>query len=185
MSIPTPGKTPGAIQSESRTNPPGPVTRHSGERPEAQLRGRPENLGGPRLKLNVGFEIPGHKLQWTNDEDGGIERLLSEGFDFVLRSEVASSDKLKAFRSAVVEGRDVDDRFSKYVGARRDGSALMAYLMKCSEDTWDEREAQRQQQADNWDAQIRRGAPNKVDAGHSYDPVGYQSELSNGKVNSR
>jgi hypothetical protein len=124
--------------------------------------------------LNVPLQIPGYQLQWTNDEDGGIEALLSEGFEFVTREEVGIQD---IHRSAVVEGKDVDNRFSKYVGARRDGSALMAYLLKCPDELWKEREAIKQRQADNWDDAIRGGLPNKVEAGHSYDPVGYASEL--------
>lgn len=126
-----------------------PVVRRASDRPEA-ARSRQSNFGGPRLKLSVIGEIPGHHLYWANDEDGEIEQLLYEGFSFVEPKEVK-------MQSHIVADADVADRVSRYVGRKADGGPLRAFLMKCPDEVWAEREASRYAQADSWDQAIRLG----------------------------
>lgn len=126
-----------------------PVARRQSDRPEAK-RERPANFGGPRLKLSVIGEIPGYHLYWENDENGAIEQLLYEGFSFVEPKEVR-------MQSHIVADADVADRVSRYVGQKADGSPLRAYLMKCPDEIWAERESSRLAQADAWDTAIRTG----------------------------
>src|SRR6202000_1359990 len=51
-------------------------------------RERIEHLGGLQLQMHVRGEIPGYHLYWENDENGAIEQLLQEGFDFVTQNEL-------------------------------------------------------------------------------------------------
>jgi len=127
-----------------------PVARRQSDRPEAK-RERPANFGGPRLKLSVIGEIPGFHLYWANDENAEVEQLLYEGFEFVTPDEVR-------MQSHIVEDKDVAARVSRFVGTKADGSPLRAYLLKCPDEVWAEREAARYAQADAWDGAIRAGA---------------------------
>ena len=138
-------------------------------------REREPDLGGQRLKLSVGGTIPGHHMYWENDEDGKIEQLLFEGFDFVSPGEVSRASDL-------VADMDLTNRISRYVGRREDGSALRGYLMKCPDDIWDERKAREQHQVNAWEQQIREGRM-KPQSSDQYVPTGYTSKLeSNSKV---
>jgi hypothetical protein len=118
---------------------------------EESPRSRNEDFGGMRLKMSVQGSIPGYHLYWENDDDGAIEQLLFEGFDFVSQEEVHRQE-------AIVADADLGDRISRYVGKKADGSALRAYLMKCTDEVWESRERHRYDQADKWDADIRRVA---------------------------
>lgn len=138
-------------------------------RKESTERERPEDLGGLQLKLAVVGEVPGHHMYWENDEDGKIEQLLYDGFDFVSTGEVRRGSDL-------VADLDVTDRISRYVGRRNDGSPLRAYLMKCPDEIWKQRQARGQYQADTWDEEIRKGrmAPQGPT---QYTPKGVSSSL--------
>lgn len=103
--------------------------------------------GGLRLKMEVRGSIPGYHLYWENDQDGAIETLLFEGFEFVEPAEVQ-------MQSAFVQDADLAHRVSRYVGRKEDGSPLRAYLMKCTDEIWRERESARYAQADAWDQAI-------------------------------
>ncbi len=97
--------------------------------------------------------IPGYHLYWENDENGAIEGLLQEGFDFV------SQDELNQQQPLIVPDLDISSVISKYVkGQKVDGSPLRAYLMKCTDEMWADREKARYRQADEWENQIRAGA---------------------------
>lgn len=116
-------------------------------------RERENDLGGLTLQLNVRGEIPGHKLSWVNDEDGGIENRLELGYDFV------TQDELNAKQAKIVPDEDIGNVISRFVkGTRSDGQALRAYLLKCPDDLWADLESRRYRAADKWDADIRRQA---------------------------
>ena len=135
---------------------------------KASPRKRDENLGGLRLKMAVAGEIPGYHLYWENDEDGAIEQLLYEGFEFVEPAEVR-------MQSAFVADADLGNRVSRYVGKKADGAPLRAYLLKCQDDLWAEREKNRYRQADAWDSAIREG---KIQNGDGrYKPKGASIDL--------
>lgn len=138
-------------------------------------REREPDLGGQRLKLSVSGEITGHHMYWENDEDGKIEQLLFEGFDFVAPGEVHRASDL-------VADMDLANRISRYVGRREDGSPLRAYLLKCPNEIWEARKAREQSQANEWDEQIRNGRM-KPQSSTEYVPQGYSSSLqTNAKV---
>ena len=146
---------------------PTPVTRRTSDRTEAP-RERARNFGGPRLKLSVIGEIPGYHLYWENDEDGAIEQLLFEGFEFADPKEVR-------MQSHIVADADVANRVSRYVGRKADGSPLRAFLMKCPDEIWAEREQSRHEQADAWDAAIRAG--NVQPDAARYRPKGFDTKI--------
>lgn len=128
------------------------TVKRDNQREEAP-RSRTAGFGGPRLKLSVPLSIPGFHLFFQNDDDDGeIERLLEEGFSFVTKDEVG----LKRKSEAIVADDDVTDRVSRFVGKKADGTAMRAYLLKCPDDLWAEREAQRNEQATAWEESIRQ-----------------------------
>lgn len=138
----------------------------------AAARQRPESFGGPRLKLTVPYQIPGMHLFFENDDDNGaIEQLLYEGFSFVTKSEVGLSRS--EIERTVVADDDVTERVSRFVGKKADGTAMRAYLLKCPEDLWAEREKSRAQQADAWDDSIK--AEQRDPAPGRYIPNGVKS----------
>ena len=136
---------------------------------QGAVRERTPDLGGPQLKLSVRGEVPGHHLYWENDEDGKIEQLLFDGFDFVTPDEVQRASDL-------VADMDLANRISRYVGRQQDGSPLRAYLLKCPQQLWDDRKAASQKQVDEWDQQIRNGRMKPQD-NSQYTPVGTTNRL--------
>lgn len=126
---------------------------------EGAERQRPDQFGGVRLQMSVNGDIPGYHLYWENDENGAIEQLLGEGFDFVTQDELNTRKP-----SAIVEDVDISSVVSRFVkGQKVDGSPLRAYLMKCTDEVWRDREQQRYDQADAWDSDIRQKAENPRD----------------------
>lgn len=139
---------------------------------EGVQRTRPEISGGPRLQMSVAGEIPGYHLYWENDEDGAIEQLLSEGFDFVTQEELQQREAL------VVPDMDISSAMTRYVkGQRNDGSPLRAFLMKCTDEVWADRERQRNVQADQWDADIRAQASAVAPGTGRYKPKGFEASI--------
>lgn len=143
------------------------IARRESERKEAP-RSRPPVPGGVRLKMSVAGEVPGYHLYWANDQNGEIEQLLYEGFEFVEPSEVR-------MQSHIVADADLGNRVSRYVGSKEEGSPLRAYLLKCPDEIWHEREAQRYAQADAWDADIRAGKVQSDDG--RYKPKGVETSV--------
>jgi hypothetical protein len=140
----------------------GAAARRESERKSPQ-RERKGNMGGMRLKLAVNGSVEGYHLYWENDDDGAIETLLYDGFDFVTPAEVE-------MESAIVQDTDLGNRISRYVGKKSDGSPLRAYLLKCTDTVWDERERARYEQADTWDSAIKAGTIQNSDG--RYQPKG-------------
>jgi hypothetical protein len=147
-----------------------PVVRREDDRTQ-QPRHRSARTGGPKLKLQVFGDIPGYHLYWCNDEDAAIEQLLEEGFEFVTPDEVR-------MKSALVADKDLDNRLSRYVGTKRDGSAMRAYLMKCTNDLWEQFQADTQAQADHWDGAIHRS--HEAPGENRYKPAGYDTFIHSG-----
>lgn len=144
------------------------ATRKESERQGAP-RERRSNMGGMRLKLSVQKEVEGYHLYWENDDAGAIETLLYDGFEFVTPAEVD-------MELAIVQDKDLGDRVSRYVGVKSDGTPMRAYLLKCRNDAWQERENYRYEQADVRDSDIRN---NRVEADASrYVPKGFTNTLN-------
>lgn len=150
------------------------IARDNERQKSGAVRERTPDLGGQQLKLSVIGEVPGHHMYWENDEDGKIEQLLFEGFDFVSPDEVRRGSDL-------VADMDLTNRISRYVGRHQDGSPLRAYLMKCQNELWDARQLRGQRQVNDWDEQIRNGRMKAGDG--QYVPKGTTSKLeTNAKV---
>lgn len=156
-----------AANTAAKIDAPAPAIRNTSQRKDAP-REREQRFGGPRLKLSVLGTIPGYHLYWENDDEGAIETLLYEGFEFVNPSEVK-------MQSHVVMDTDVSDRLSRYVGKKADGTPLRAFLLKCSDEHWQERELYRYEQADEWESDIKRRV-NEPEKGR-YNPKGVNNEL--------
>jgi hypothetical protein len=155
-----------------------PVIRRESQRKETEApRERAKKFGGPRLKLDVPGAIPGYHLYWENDDDGAIEQLLNEGFEFVRPDEVHMQSATMS-RTAIVADGDVTDRVSRQVGKKEDGTSLRAYLLKCPEDLWKERENYRHEAADERDAAIRAGRVQNPDG--MYRPKGVETLVDTG-----
>lgn len=146
---------------------------------DTATRERESDLGGLRLQMTVHGDIPGYHLYWANDEDGYVESLLMDGFDFVTQDELYSKE------AKVVPDLDISSCVSKFVkGTRSDGNALRAYLMKIPEEQWKQREDHRHAAADKRDREIHRKAtdPNRADGFYKPDSVnttidtGYRKE---------
>jgi hypothetical protein len=163
------GRPPKKVSLQS---PSAPVVRTEEQRSEAP-RERDASIGGPKLKLKVFGDIPGHKLLWVNDDNAGIEEKLYENWDFVTPQEVNMARKV---RSDIVIDQDVANRVSRHVGTKEDGTAMKAYLMKCTEEQWKQLEAMRSEQADKWDEAILRQEVG-IEKGRSYVPKGYSTTL--------
>jgi hypothetical protein len=141
-------------------------------------RERTAGFGGPRLKLSVPYQIKGFHLFFENDDDNGaIEQLLYEGFSFVTKQEVGLGRGTAAANAAVVADDDVTDRVTRFVGKKADGTAMRAYLLKCPDAVWAEREKDRNAQADLWEESIR-DSQEKPEPGR-YLPNGVQPVLNN------
>lgn len=134
-------------------------------------RERSAYTGGMKLKLKVFGDIPGYHMFWENDQDAAIEQLLEYGFEFVQKTEVGLN---KTF----VADEGVDSRVSKHVGVKQDGSPLRAYLMKVTNEIWDEIDRVNQAQADMWEEGIRRGATSDVE--NRYIPRGFEPKVTSG-----
>jgi hypothetical protein len=145
------------------------AARAANQRPE-DAREREKDFGGPRLKMHVMGTIEGYHLYWENDQDSAIEQLLYDGFEFVSPDEVS-------MQRAVVSDGDLSNRVSRYVGTKADGTPLRAYLMKCKNEVWDEREAHRYRQADEWDGAIRQSQQAPRGEGQ-YVPKGVTNSLN-------
>ena len=168
METTTPQKATAAAADAARLDAAVSASRARREANRNAPRQRDENLGGMRLKMSVNGTIDGHHMYWENDEDGAIEQLLYEGFEFVLPEEVR-------MQSVIVQDADLGNRVSRYVGKKSDGSPLRAYLLKCPDDIWADREASRYRQADEWDSAIRQG---KIQHGDGrYKPKGTDINL--------
>jgi len=139
-----------------------PAVRTESDRTAAsQARSRKANFGGLRLKLSVNAEIPGFHLYWENDDgEGAIEQLLEEGFDFVTPDEVGMKSR---HAESVVADSELTNRVSRFVGKTDSGQPMRAFLLKCPNDVWAERESERHAMADERDADIRRRARGEQD----------------------
>ena len=58
--------------------------------------------------------------------------------------------------SHIVADKDTANRVSRFVGQKADNTPMRAYLLKCPDEVWADREAGRLEQADAWDASIRQ-----------------------------
>lgn len=149
------------------------AVKNAAARKETERKGAPRerksNMGGMRLKLSVQKEVEGYHLYWENDDAGAIETLLYDGFEFVAPLEVD-------MELAIVPDTDLGNRVSRYVGIKADGTPMRAYLLKCSNAVWQERENYRYEQADARDSDIRN---NRVEAdANRYIPKGFTNTLN-------
>ena len=152
-----------------------PVIRRESQRKGKEApRERTKGFGGPRMKMAVRGKIPGYHLYWENDDEGAIEQLLYEGFEFVRPDEVNMQSATMS-KTAIVGDSDIANRVSRYVGSKADGSPLRAFLLKCPDDVWSDRESVRYEAADERDAAIRAGRVQSADG--MYKPKGVETSI--------
>lgn len=138
-------------------------------------RERASDLGGLRLQMHVDGHIEGYHLYWANDDNGEVEQLLQEDFDFVMQDELYSHSA-----STVVEDIDISSVMSRFVkGTRTDGGALRAFLLKTPEENWAAREQQRYDAADKWDREIKKQAEPEAGSGLRKLP-GHETKVDTG-----
>lgn len=105
-------------------------------------------MGQSELQLAVP-EIPGYVLYWPCDRPGRIPRMLRQGWEFVLHSEVDIPNfKTVAGDVAASGNADLGERISVYGYTDAGGRAVNQYLMKIKKERWQELEDWREQQSD-------------------------------------
>ncbi len=97
----------------------------SGEMPRLAVYGKPGT--------DPNNPIPGFKLRWFNDVEGGqrVTRARMSGWEFVSKDEVALNEAPTSPGNT-----DVGDKVSMWVMQGNNGSAINAYLMKIPLALW-------------------------------------------------
>lgn len=114
------------------------------------------SFNGTEAKLRIGHSIDGYHLHIFNDEPGRIEQALSVGYSFVTPDEVGGTAT-----NVVSRNTDVGDKVRFLVGTDGKGEALYAYLMKLSQEFYEEDQEELQRKNDLIDEAIRSGKLNK------------------------
>lgn len=96
--------------------------------------------------------LPGFVLRWINDERDRVPRSEFMGWTFVLRTEVALSEKV------FPPNKDMGDKIAVYVGANEGGQPMRAFLMKIPQEGYDQIMRRKHAQDDMIEDAIRRGA---------------------------
>lgn len=139
------------------------IPRQSTDRSEGLPRRRMIG-GGSKLGIDAARLIEmGYSVYWRNDEDGRIQELLANGYEFVTSDEIEDT-------SLRIGATDMSkDKVSRVVGHRENGAPLTAYLMKIKAGWKQENDAFYQQRCDKIDAAIRSGKTVPVEEGYVPD----------------
>jgi len=109
-------------------------------------------LGKPRLKLSASKLIPTGKVgRWINDDPGRLEAAEEGGWTHL------TDPKAKIGESAENERDMLSMKVRRRVGTRDGGESKVAYLMVIDKDTYDQDQAEKQQQIDGTEKSLRRG----------------------------
>ena len=115
-------------------------------------------FGVPVSRLSINVEIPGYHLRWINDEPGRIPRSQESGYAFVEPEEVGRVSN--------------DNRVSELVGVQRDGSPMVAYLMKIPTEFYLEDRGLLESRQKDIDDAVRRGKLGQQSGDGRYVPDG-------------
>lgn len=120
--------------------------------------------GGSKLGVDAARLIEmGYSVYWRNDEDGRIQELLANGYEFVSPDEITETNLR-------IGATDLSaDKVSRVVGHRENGHPLVAYLMKIKAGWKQENDAFYQKRCDKIDAAIRAGKTIPVEEGYVPD----------------
>jgi hypothetical protein len=131
----------------------------------AAPKARPRNLfSGDTLKLQVFGKggndrdpIPGFRLYWFNDVEGGLRvaQARASGWQFVEKEEVALNET-----EVTPSNNDLGSHVRRWVSQGNDGNAVFAYLMKKPLDLDAEHQAEREQLHDQIQAALTAGTFN-------------------------
>lgn len=116
-------------------------------------------LGGMVQKMQVPAR-EGFVRRWVNDDPGRLANFQEAGYEFV--SDLSAEES---------NSTDVSSRRSMVVGKNDDGSPKRAYLMEQNSEFYEEDQATKQEELDQVDAAIQRGALND-DGENQYVPKG-------------
>lgn len=123
------------------------------------------SLRGGSRKPFAGFkqklaypERPGYFRYWFNDEPGRILQARDAGYEHVKNPATGEHEK-------------------RVVGTRKEGGALLAYLMEIPTEIWEEDQALNRRPTNETEAAIKRSrvlatTPDKTDEGNFYVPGG-------------
>jgi len=137
---------------------PEPLVRTTIERPTGLVRKR-MTFNSSKLGVDVSrLQEAGWHCHWANDDKNRISDMLDIGYLFVELHEVGPGGVSMGSPSA-----DSSNRVSRRVGTNEDGSAMLAYLMKTSNEYHAENNAFNQLPCDRIDAQIKSGAVRQAD----------------------
>lgn len=109
------------------------------------------SLGGHRQKLSYP-EMPGYQLRWVNDSSNRLEQFKDAGYEFVEKDPNTHPGD-----GDISQRMSVDSRVRASVGVHEDGSPLYAYLMKQSQEFYDEDQRAKQIPIDELEETLMRG----------------------------
>lgn len=114
-------------------------------------------FGIPQSKLSVDKQLDGWHYRWINDSPGRIAKALEGAYVFVEPEEV---------------GREPngENRVRELAGTNKDGSAMYVYLMRITQEFYEEDQAESQGYLDEIDKAIRGGQINQTSADKRYVP---------------
>jgi hypothetical protein len=121
-----------------------------------------EPLGTRRLKLDAP-QRSGYIRRWVNDKDARVQDALRGGYNFVEDAAIHSH----------LQG---SNRVARTVGARKDGSPMMAFLMEIQEEWY--REDQQEKENDRRNHEVGIFSPSdQVGKDGQYRPTSLNSSL--------
>ncbi len=149
------------LESVSAQASPAPVVRDLADRFGENPRKRAP-MQGSRLGVDCSKLIEaGYYCHWVNDHDVRVQEELAKGYQFVTQDEVELSPLIGA------PSTSLDNKVSRYVGTKADGSPLSAYLMKIPARWKRENDVEDQRRPDQVDRQIRQGIVKQADGDNS------------------
>lgn len=123
-------------------------------------RRRQHDVIGFKVRMAFPFNIrkhPDFNFRWFNDEGTRLSKAIAADYDF------ANEDGDEIDRNS-------SSRYSVHVGTNRDGSPMMAYLMRIRKDWHNEYKEKSQTDINEYMKQI------KLEAEHPSDPMRYKSK---------
>lgn len=116
-------------------------------------------FGIPQSRLAIDKQLDGYHYRWINDYPGRISRALEGGYSFVEPSEVGREE-------------NGENKVKELAGTQKDGSALFTYLMRISQEFYEEDKAISRENLDAIDEAIKGGRVNQTAADKRYVPKG-------------
>jgi hypothetical protein len=126
---------------------------------EVKVRNKRRPFNAPVNKLEVNNPLTGWHYRWVNDEPGRVSKALAGDYVFAEPQEIDSGSSSTK-----------DARASILAGTNKDGSPMLAYLMRIPMEFYLEDKQESQSHLDQIDAAIRGGKTTHIN--NSYIPEG-------------